>query len=149
MKRNPSPASWARRLCADQRGVSTMLAGIGFIALLGITGLVVDLGHIKSVQRALQTSADAAALAGAQQITAAPANAVSTAIAYSAVGGKNAVGNLTATMVSGYPALKCFTSTGVACTVATANANPAYQPISPLCVDSPAGEAGGACGSAA
>ena len=35
------------------------------------------------------------------------------------------------------------------CDSAIVICNPAYQPISPLCVDGSAGEAGGACGSAA
>jgi Flp pilus assembly protein TadG len=103
-------------LLANQRGVTTMVVTLGLIMLMGITGLVVDMGNIKTVERALQASSDAAALAGASALVSTPAQAVSVATAYSSVvGGKNTVGDVTATMVSGYPALKCFTSTGVAC----------------------------------
>jgi hypothetical protein len=109
------------RLFADlrtnQRGVTTMVVTLGSIVLMGITGLVVDMGYIKTVERSLQASSDAAALAGASAIASAPAQAVSVATSYSSVAGsKNAINQVTATMVSGYPLLKCFTSTGVACT---------------------------------
>ena len=60
--------------------------------------------------------ADAAALAGARDIGSTTNDPVATATSYSAVSGnKNAASNFTATMASGYPALKCFTSIGVTC----------------------------------
>jgi Flp pilus assembly protein TadG len=117
MKRTLAFARPIADLLANQRGVTTMVVTLGLVVLMGITGLVVDMGNIKMVERSLQASSDAAALAGASAITAAPAQAVSIATSYSSVAGnKNALSNVAATMVSGYPALKCFTSTGVACT---------------------------------
>ncbi|HUB14588.1 MAG TPA: pilus assembly protein TadG-related protein [Acetobacteraceae bacterium] len=102
-----------------ERGVSTLLVSVASTALLLITGLVVDLGNVLAVQRALQASTDAAALAGARQInccTGAPNQAITTATTYSAVaGGMNQLPGQTVTMVSGYPVLKCFQSTGVSC----------------------------------
>jgi len=76
--------------------------------------MVVDLGNAYYSQRALQASADAAALAGAQDINAPVAGTAKiTASSYSAAtGGKNTIGNLSVTMSS---TLKCLTSTGVSC----------------------------------
>lgn len=108
----------------SRRGITALVAAASMVVIVGMAGFVVDLGHAFAVQRALQASADAAALAGAQDINCcadAPNQAISTAIAYSGVaGGRNASPKLTVTMVAGYPALKCFKSTGVACTGSSA-----------------------------
>jgi Flp pilus assembly protein TadG len=87
------------------------------IALVSFSAIVVDLGYLFYAQRTLQSSADAAALAGAQNINlGSGGTAISTAISYSGVSGnKNANTNLTVTMATGYPLLKCFTTTGVSC----------------------------------
>jgi len=61
--------------------------------LLGFTGLALDVGHAYWVQRSLQGTADAAALAGATQLPSVT-NAVSAASSYGAkVGEKNALGS--------------------------------------------------------
>ena len=111
-------ASFFCRMHRDQRGAVAVLVGVMLFALVAFSAIVVDLGYLFYAQRSLQASADAAALAGAQNINAgAGGTAISTAISYSGVSGnKNANANLTVTMASGYPQLKCFTTTGVPCT---------------------------------
>lgn len=86
--------------------------------IAGFTGLAVDVGNVYYAEAKLQASADAAALAGAQDINVGSGGkAISTATSYSAVAGqKNASTKLPATMMSGYPKLRCLTSTGVSCT---------------------------------
>jgi Flp pilus assembly protein TadG len=102
----------------DRNGAVAVLVGVLIFALCGFSAIVVDLGYLFYAQRSLQASADAAALAGAQNINlGSGGTAISTAISYSGVSGdKNANTNLTVTMASGYPQLKCFTTTGVSCT---------------------------------
>jgi Flp pilus assembly protein TadG len=106
-------------LWRDRRGATLPIVATAFVVLAGITGFVVDASHAYSVQRSLQASTDAAALAGAQDINccaSAPNQAITTATSYSATaGGRNVMPNLTVTMTSGYPVLRCFTSTGVSC----------------------------------
>ena len=73
----------------DESGQVLVLFAISLVALLGMVGLVIDVGHAYFVQRALQSDADAAATAGANELPSA-ANAVATAQAYSgSEGGKN------------------------------------------------------------
>ena len=77
------------------------------VVLLGITGFSVDMGHVMWVQRQLQSAADAAALAGAEDVVSAPGNAVTLANTYSASRGqKNA---FLASNVSTTATLKCLT----------------------------------------
>jgi Flp pilus assembly protein TadG len=106
-------------LWRDRRGATIPIVAVAFVVLAGIAGFVVDASHAFAVQRSLQASTDAAALAGAQDINccvSAPDQAITTATSYSAVAGaRNVMPNLTVTMASGYPVLKCFTSTGVSC----------------------------------
>jgi len=98
----------------DQRGATTVIVAFLLVAMVGLSGLVIDFGHVYAVQRSLQASADAAALAGGYNIPA--GTAIATANSYSAqAGDKNAANNVTVTMVSGYPKLNCYSSTGVTC----------------------------------
>ncbi len=115
-----SLTSFIRGFRRDRRGVTAMIVAFSMVGLVGFTGFVVDVGHVLAVQRQLQASTDAAALAGAQDInccTGTPGKAITTATSYSsATGDMNAIPGITATMVSGYPVLKCLSSTGVSCT---------------------------------
>ncbi|MDR3531991.1 MAG: pilus assembly protein TadG-related protein [Rhodopila sp.] len=115
-KKMSSAASFIRTLRSDRRGATALMVGVAIVVLVGLAGFAIDLGHAYAVQRSLQASTDAAALAGAQDLANAPGNATTTAKTYSGiVGSKNALSNQTVTMVSGYPMLKCFKSTGVSC----------------------------------
>lgn len=103
----------------DRRGVTAPMVAVALVVLVALLGFVTDLGHAFVVQRSLQASADAAALAGAKDInccSSAPTQALATATTYSAATGQlNAQGNIAATMVGGYPKLLCLTSTGISC----------------------------------
>jgi len=46
-------------------GQLIVLAVLGLVVLIGITGLAVDIGYFYSVRRLMQTAADASAIAGA------------------------------------------------------------------------------------
>jgi hypothetical protein len=108
----------AHRLLLNQHGqVIPWVALMGTI-LLGFAGLVLDLGRAYVGYRELQSAADAAALAGAQNLKS--SNATTIANSYSALAGSaNAKsGFTTSTMVSGYPKFVCLgtvTAMGVAC----------------------------------
>lgn len=83
-----APASLLRRL-RDQSGQAFVLLALVLVVLLGASALVVDVGYAFYVQRSLQASADAAALAGASQLPD-PSAAEATALEYSGSGaGKN------------------------------------------------------------
>ena len=74
----------ASRVLASERAQILPLMAVGLaVVLLGVTALVVDVGHALLVQRHLQASADAAALAGAQLLPDAP-SAVTLARTYAA-----------------------------------------------------------------
>lgn len=122
MKRSISISKMIRALAGlwrDRRGVTGIATALSMVVLAGFAGLAIDIGHVLLVQRELQASTDAAALAGAYDInccSSAPGTAITTAKSYSAVaGGKNAISNVTVTMASGYPLEKCLTSTGISC----------------------------------
>lgn len=105
-----------RKLGRDRRGAVAMLTAAAIVALAGVGAIAVDVGYAVNAQRKLQASTDAAALAGALEIGSTTINPVTTATSYSATSGnQNAASNLNVTMASGYPVLKCFTSTGVTC----------------------------------
>ncbi len=109
------PLRVLRDLWADTRAVTAITITLLVPVLVGLAGFTIDIGHLSLVQKQLQASADAAALAGGYNI---PDNtAVTTANTYGGASGKkNALsGGVTATMVSGYPVLRCLTSTGVTC----------------------------------
>ncbi len=106
----------------DERGATAIIVALSGVMLIGMMGLVVDVGRVMVAQRALQAATDAAALAGAYNIPA--GTAVTAATTYSATSGqKNASASYTTTMVSGYPLLECLTSTGVTCVTVGAQAS--------------------------
>jgi Flp pilus assembly protein TadG len=80
----------ATRLRREEGQAVAMLAAGLLIFLLGVVGLVLDLGHAYTVKRKLQASADAAALAGAASLPSI-ATATSVAFDYAATGAKNAL----------------------------------------------------------
>jgi len=97
------------------------------ILFLGMTGLVVDVGHAMFCQRELQAATDAAALAGARYLyTSNPATfstsaAATTALQYSAVTGNlNAKPNLWAVTINTTGScLSTLVSLGLPCTTGT------------------------------
>ncbi|QGY40646.1 hypothetical protein GM415_11100 [Pseudodesulfovibrio cashew] len=57
-------------LVSDRSGVASVLVALAMTAMLGLTALAVDLGQIHLKRGALQTAADAGALAGANSLLA-------------------------------------------------------------------------------
>ena len=52
-----------------EAGQSLVLVGVGMVVLIGVLGLAIDVGYYRYVRRELQTAADAAALAGAMDLS--------------------------------------------------------------------------------
>jgi Flp pilus assembly protein TadG len=115
----------ARRLLRKQNGqIIPWVALMGTI-LLGIAAIVLDLGRAYIGYRELQSAADAAALAGAQNLK--YSNAATITKNFSALAGSaNAQAGFTSsTMLTGYPKFECLNTIknmGVAC-IAPNNAN--------------------------
>jgi hypothetical protein len=114
-----------RLFLRDDNGQILPMVALMMVAFIGMTGLVVDAGHLYVAYNELQASTNAAALAAAQSLP--NSNAVSVATNYSAVAGNlNAHGNLpNVSMVSGFPQASCLASLvtqNMPC-VAPANAN--------------------------
>ncbi len=111
----------AKKYFTDQRGVSAVIMALSIVPIAGLMGLAIDISHVVLVKQELQASTDAAALAGADQINDG-GDAIGTANSYSGVGsGKNPVPAQTVSMVSGYPQLQDFKSTGAPCVVIGGN----------------------------
>ena len=72
---------------SNERGQVVIIVALLLISLLGMTALVVDVGSIYEERRQTQTVADAAALAGAQDLPEYPEQAIQTAIAYAGLNG--------------------------------------------------------------
>jgi Flp pilus assembly protein TadG len=115
---------WFKAIChadawcfwRDRRGLIGPVLAITATATLASAGLAVDVGNALVVKNQLQASTNAAALAGAQQIYGNIANAKTVATNYSGVpSDKNAITYVSATMATGYPQLKCFTSLSIPC----------------------------------
>lgn len=111
---------------ARQRGAVAVLLAIAMFALIGLLGIVVDLGHVGIRKTELQNAADAAALAGVRQLNgqasgvdAAVAAAIAAAAANASDFGKTAVAIADAQIAFG------ATPDGPWSASATARANPA------------------------
>ena len=67
----PAPKQWLLpKLMRDESGQTLVLAAACMIALVGILGLSVDAGVLRYQKRQMQNAADAAALAGALEVSA-------------------------------------------------------------------------------
>jgi hypothetical protein len=106
----------------EQDGQAIAVVTLSIALLLAMAAAAVDIGHVYLCHRELQTSCDAAALAGATVIPTSTSSStvIAKATAYSSVsGGSNQYSNMgTVTMVSGYPALRCLTTMqaqGISC----------------------------------
>jgi Flp pilus assembly protein TadG len=97
----------------DESGQALVWMAVSSVALIAVVALAVDVGHIFNAQRELQASADAAALAGAQDL---PNAGTATATAQnfsSSPGKKNAHPDLP--NVSTTVTTKCLTGKGIPC----------------------------------
>lgn len=75
------------RILRDERGQSLVIAIVFMTALLGMAGFAVDVGSWYRTQRAAQSAADAAALAGAQSLPQDETTAATVAVANAAENG--------------------------------------------------------------
>lgn len=71
----------------SENGVVTVIVALSIIALMMVTALTIDVGSLYEERRYLQTVADAAALAGAQQLPESPSGAEAKAIEYAEMHG--------------------------------------------------------------
>jgi len=67
---------------SNERGQVAIIVALLIISLLGMTALVIDMGSLYEERRFLQTIADSAALAGAQELPEKPDEAIQKAIEY-------------------------------------------------------------------
>jgi Flp pilus assembly protein TadG len=123
---NESNESIVRRFRDSERGQAMVLITIALVSILGAAAIVIDIGRLYHAYQELLSATQAAALAGASVLSNDTASeAIATATSYSAANGDlNAASNLTnATMVAGYPQVKCLTSIGIPCSESPAGAN--------------------------
>jgi Flp pilus assembly protein TadG len=107
---DPVTRAGLHRLWRDESGQMLPLMALMLVALLAMSGLVLDVGRVFFAQRTLQASCDAAALAGATTLP--NTNAVAVATNYSSIqGGLNArTAVMGATILGGYPKVLCLTT---------------------------------------
>ena len=79
--------SYIKRNVLNERGQVAVIAALLIVSLVGMAALVIDVGSIYEERRSTQTVADAAALAGAQDLPEDPEQAIQTAIAYAGLNG--------------------------------------------------------------
>ena len=122
---NRDSESFVRHARKNRRGQILYIVAVSLVVFLGFAGLAIDVGRLYMSYNELQSSTDAAALAGAQSLP--NTTAASVATTFSGVSGNlNAQANLpNVTMASGYPQVYCSTTlTGLAAPcVAPATAN--------------------------
>jgi Flp pilus assembly protein TadG len=73
--------TWYEAL-ADDSGATALLVAVLLLMLLGVAAVVIDAGMLYAERRSMQTAADAAALAGVQELPADPGNASTVADSY-------------------------------------------------------------------
>lgn len=71
-----------KTISSEERGVVAVIVGICLFALMVATSLAIDVGSLFEDKRHLQTVADSAALAGAQELPENPGEAINIAINY-------------------------------------------------------------------
>ena len=54
--------------CTRQSGQALVAATFGLVALIGATGLAIDMGYLRYAKRLQQSAADSAAIAGAAEL---------------------------------------------------------------------------------
>ena len=73
---------WRFHRLGRESGQALILAAAGMVVILGMAAMAIDVGMFLQERRDLQNAADAAALAGAQDLPASPANAVAAATSW-------------------------------------------------------------------
>jgi|CZKF01.1.fsa_nt_gi Flp pilus assembly protein TadG len=123
--------SFFRRLLKDTRGQSLPMLAITMLVFIGIAGITIDLGHAYVARQQLQTSTNAAALAGAAALPD-TTTATTQVTTYSAQAGKkSATPNLTNVTIT--PTFQCLTTLtskmGLGCAVSTGTPTGSYNAV--------------------
>jgi hypothetical protein len=84
-----------RRRSVQRRGISLIWVAVTSVVLIGLSGLALDTGYVYLVSHQLQNAADAAALAGAQQLKFSPELARQAAVT---LGGANKAARVSVTL---------------------------------------------------
>jgi Flp pilus assembly protein TadG len=66
--KEPDMVDQLKKFCREPSGSGTLIGAIAMMAVLGVSALVVDIGHLVSVKGELQRAVDAGALAGARAL---------------------------------------------------------------------------------
>lgn len=82
-----------RAIGTDDQGASAVIIAVVLVVILGLAAVAVDAGMLYSDRRAMQTAADAAALAGVQELPDDPASATVVAGDYASVNQPDATAN--------------------------------------------------------
>lgn len=125
-KKNNVITSIERRMHHKSRGQAMVVMLTALVAVIGMAGFTIDLGHVYFDYQRLQNATQAAALAGASVLSNdTAANATTAAKNYSALSGdQNTISDLTnVSLVSGYPKAECLSSIGTICTAYPSNDN--------------------------
>lgn len=85
------PDCLQNRFFKDEDGATAVVVAVCIVVLMGVAALVVDAGALYSERRQIQTAADAAALAGVQDLPGNPAAAVATADSYATLNAPEAI----------------------------------------------------------
>jgi hypothetical protein len=111
----------ARLIAADDGGQVLPWVAVAMLVTLGVAALVIDCGHAMVIQRELQASTDAAALAAADTISGTSTTFQTYATNYSSgTGGKNAYSGLTISGSTTTPlCLTTVSNWNIACTVSS------------------------------
>jgi len=111
-----------RRRRTDE-GQTLVLVALGMVALLGFVGLAFDLGNLRLQKRQLQLITDAAALAGAQELTYCTSSACSamTTAAQNALTENGVTGNTLVTQCSSGTGSFTLTLNNPPCALGTSN----------------------------
>jgi Flp pilus assembly protein TadG len=124
MIRNLKPLLLLRRLRRDQGGATFVVAALATMMIVGFGAITVDLGNAYRVRRQLQSSSDAAALAGAMSLYQGNTytTAESTAKTWSAGSGdKNVITGVSTTPTA--TTVSCTGPTGASCSSNTSSPN--------------------------
>lgn len=102
------PEGTSSKLRRTERGYTLVFVAMGLLVLMGSAGICFDVGYLEDTQRQMQTAADAAATAGAQEIVRGDFSGLASAAQVGATsnGFTNGTSNITVTInnppLSGY-----------------------------------------------
>ncbi len=113
------------RLMNEENGQAAVLTAVCMVFVLGMVALAVDVGHLRYEKRQLQTAADAAALAGALEVTHCSSSDCTTLLnaAQNALTENGLSGSTLLTQCSGTPSGLTLTVNNGPCALGSADPN--------------------------